>query len=1329
MKIRQLHINRFGHFNECDLIFPGDGLQVIYGPNEAGKTTLLEFLRGLLFDFPTRTPYDFGDKGDMAGVAMLELRDGRAVELRRRKGNKDKVAIKLDGQPTDLDDADWLRLLDHADRGLFESVFAFGLDQLSQGEATLKHESLQSALFGGSLGGNNSPDKVIAELTRQADDLFKKSGSKPAINVLLADLKKLTKEIKDKSLRPEKFHEAEAAVTKAAERAKSLHDQVDQLRREHSKIEKRVRAWPKWWELQQRQNERNQLGMTANPPPTRSVSEGVGTSRLESPSLTLRVGDGATEPDLGWDQRRFAAPAHHESVASQDGGPALEASLSHPTASQPIRLPAHARQTLQSLSKDWRSLADERAKRLAEAEQFDRSLTALKLDPGAVSYRAEIKSCLELRQSFIEAQEQLPERQRQREAMTLLIDRELAELRPGWTHNDLRAFSVDVAMRAEIDRLSDERRERATSQTKLTTKRDSDAANLDRSKDDLAEIGSPRDVTALASVLADEADFVANRKQAEATRADLAKLERKLVTQCRKLTPPLAATECRLSLRESTSFRGAKGDHVDAIESSPTSSPHELPVPRVETIADFDTRFAKLREQLRIEVASLDEDATEQSEIERTLATAMSSHVVPSLDERDAARARRDAGWGLVRLKYVAGDEADSSITTWLAERSSESPLAVGWTPRPSEISQSPPSSKDKPTAGGRTDEASILRVEALADGYEQAVRIADTIADEIYDNANEVAEREGLKRQFATLALRLDQKRQRIADLEQQQAKLQTKWLALWQSCGFEPLAPDAMLAWLNDHETVCATIAQRDELLVEQSQLAERIASFEQRLRAACGHADVEQAARLLGLTNDTLPPASGTGEPPVLRLLQLAKESVDESKDQQRRAAELQKEIRRLDKQLAKYDADLSSLTASEATANAEWQAVLSRLNLPANWTAELAREVIDKLSATRVRLDALPGEEARIAAMQSRITEFNQRVRSLCEALEPELLRTPSELAIEKLAEQVDRAVEAQRKHDDLSHKLSAASEQSQSLSDRHAKLDAERLALFALANVTNEAEFLEVVTRAEKIVELDKKIEQLQRDIDNIRAGEDRDEFEASLAQSELAILEGEQRDLAEQLREQESQSSDAREAVGAARKELAQLDGSGTVAILSEDLARKRSLLAAEVDRYLPLIYARHLLNAAVSRFEKENQPEMIATVSRLLAQMTGGKYVEFDRSGGGKPHVLIRRADGVERTPDQLSTGTREQLYLAIRLAYVLHYCEKNQPLPIVIDDVLVNFDEVRTRQTLATLVDVSRSAQVLFFTCHPHTVRLAQEVVPGLNAIELESVSKPGK
>ena len=1164
MKIRQLHINRFGHFNECDVVFSGDGLQVIYGPNEAGKTTLLEFLRGLLFDFPARTPYDFGGQGEMAGVATLELRDGRTVELRRRKGNKDKVAIKLDGQPTKLGDADWSQLLGNADRGLFESVFAFGLDQLSQGESSLKHESLQSALFGGSIGGTSSPDKVIVELSSQAESLFKKGGSKPVINARLAEMKLLSREMKDLSLRPEKYHETDEAVTKAANHAKTLHDHVDMLRRNHSKVEKRVRAWPKWWELCERNNERKGL-------------------------------------------------------------------------STPKHIPVDARQRYLTITKELKEITEDQAKRSKEVEQAESSLAALKLDPDAVSYRTEIKACLELRQSFVEARNDLPERRQQREATRRQIELELSELRPGWGHDDLRAFSVDVATQREIERLIEERREHTTSYTKLSAKRDGDAANLELAREGLAEIGSPPDVAALAGVLADEPEFTANRKQSENIQDELAKLERKLLTQCRKLTPPLPAG---------------------------TPLPQELPVPRIETITEFETEFDEVCEKWRAACASVEEDEVQHREIEKSLSSATSSHVIPSLDERDAARERRDVGWSLVRRKYISSEQADSAVAAWLDGDAAAS----------------------------------------LPDGYEQAVRRADGIADLIYDNAKEVAEREELRRQLAVIAKRLDQKRQRIADLKQQQTELQTKWQTLWEPCGFAPLAPVAMRSWLSDHESACTIVARQDELTGELSQLGKRIASFEQRLRATCG----------------------GSGDD-VSGLLASARDSVDAAKDQLRRSADLQKEVRRLDKQLVKHDADLQNLATRETTANAEWQTVLNRLNLPADWGTELAREVINKLNATRIRLDGLPGEDVRIDAMQTRIEEFGQRVRSLCEAIGHDLLHDPSELAVKKLDEQLERAVEAQRKHDAFSQKLIDVHKQLGLLNERRERCDSEREHLFELAEATTEAEFLEVVTCAEKVVRLENEIEQLKRDVDLIRAGDDRDEFEQSLSTSELVVLQGQERDLSEDLKTAETsrKAADGDEAL--ARKALMQLDGSDKVATLSEELSRKRSLLGTEVDRYMPLIYAKHLLNAAVIRFEKDNQPEMIATVSRLFDQMTGGKYVEFDRTGGGKQGILVRRADGVERTSDQLSTGTREQLYLAIRLAYVLHYCKQNQPLPIVIDDVLANFDDVRTRQTLTALADISQSTQVLFFTCHPHMVTLAREVVPGLIPLEVPAI--PGK
>ncbi len=1163
MKLRQLHINRFGHFHEFDLVFPGHGLQVIYGPNEAGKTTLLQFLRGVLFDFPARSPYDFSGPGTMSGVAHLELRDGRKVELARRKGNKDKVSIKVDGQPTDLDDVGWLRMLDHADRGLFESVFAFGLDQLSQGEESLRHESLQSALFSGSLGGTSSPDKVIADLTRQADELFKKGGSKPTLNALLADLKKLSKEIKDRALRPDNYHAAEAAAAKSSEQARTWHDQVDQLRRQHSKIEKLVRAWPQWWLLQQRRNERNGVVV-------------------------------------------------------------------------PPGIPTDVRQQYLEICKELKSVAEEQTLRRAASERATKGLEALQLHPLAVSQQTEIKLCLELRQSAIEAKQDLPQRQRSLQETQLRIDRELAELRPGWGHTDLQAFVVDAATQHEIDRIHDEFDECKTALTKLTTKRESDADNLSRTRAEHCEIGTQREVTSIEAVLAGEAEFFSHQKQWDDLRGELAKLERKLATQSRKLTPPLADT---------------------------TPSLHELPVPRAESVAHFETRFADLLGELRTVKASLADDESQQREIEKTLATSLSGRNIPSLGERDSARQRRNQGWSLVHQKYIAAENCDSVITAWLS---------------------------GAPTA-------------SLPESYERSVRQADEIADQIFENAHEVAQREGLNRQLNALNVRIDDKRKKVNELERQQSDLHTQWDTLWKPCGLQPLAPEAMLGWLHDHRAACETIARRDELVAEQSSLSGRLAAFEQRLRIACGETIGDVATLLIS-----------------------SRETVRNAKDQLKSAADLQKEVRRLEQQLTKHDAALHDLATRETAAKSQWKTVLQRLQLPEEWDTALARDVISKLTATRVRLDSLPGEEARIAAMNARIAEFDQRVQAICQAIAPERLPDPTELALKSLDESAELAVEAQRKHDALSQELDASHEAMQSLRNRLEEYHSRRTHLFKLAETTTDTEFLEVVSRAENAFQLDCDIDQLIRDVNLIRAGEDRDEFESSLLGTDIVILRGQEGDLAEQLKLAEAERKVADGAEALARDALARLNGSEEVAILNERLAQQRSQLAAEVDRYMPLVYARHLLNSAVTRFEQENQPEMIATVSRLLSQMTGGKYVQFDRSGGGQKQVLIRRADRVEFTPDQLSTGTREQLFLAIRLAYVLHYCQGNQPLPIVIDDVLVNFDAERTRQTLVALADISQTVQVLFFTCHRHVVDLAREVVPGLMPVELPTSTR---
>ena len=115
------------------------------GPNEAGKSTLLEFVRELLFGFAERNSYDFG-LGRLEGEATMRLDSGQVVDLRRHKGRKNAVSVRMGGSETPHDAAGFNALLGNATANLFRSVFAFGLQELAAGEKGLADEGVRSAL-------------------------------------------------------------------------------------------------------------------------------------------------------------------------------------------------------------------------------------------------------------------------------------------------------------------------------------------------------------------------------------------------------------------------------------------------------------------------------------------------------------------------------------------------------------------------------------------------------------------------------------------------------------------------------------------------------------------------------------------------------------------------------------------------------------------------------------------------------------------------------------------------------------------------------------------------------------------------------------------------------------------------------------------------------------------------------------------------------------------------------------------------------------------------------------------------------------------------------
>ena len=129
------------------------------------------------------------------------------------------------------------------------------------------------------------------------------------------------------------------------------------------------------------------------------------------------------------------------------------------------------------------------------------------------------------------------------------------------------------------------------------------------------------------------------------------------------------------------------------------------------------------------------------------------------------------------------------------------------------------------------------------------------------------------------------------------------------------------------------------------------------------------------------------------------------------------------------------------------------------------------------------------------------------------------------------------------------------------------------------------------------------------------------------------------------------------------------------------------------------------------------------AVVDRLFAELTRGAYptiLSDAGEGGGARLVAVNRA-GRERFVDALSSGTRDQLFLALRLAALSASIERAEPMPLVADDILIEFDDERTRATLEVLARVSERTQILLFTHHRHVVDQASSLGRRVRIVEL--------
>ena len=134
---------------------------------------------------------------------------------------------------------------------------------------------------------------------------------------------------------------------------------------------------------------------------------------------------------------------------------------------------------------------------------------------------------------------------------------------------------------------------------------------------------------------------------------------------------------------------------------------------------------------------------------------------------------------------------------------------------------------------------------------------------------------------------------------------------------------------------------------------------------------------------------------------------------------------------------------------------------------------------------------------------------------------------------------------------------------------------------------------------------------------------------------------------------------------------------------------------------------ARALVAETLQEFENTRQPRVLSEASQILRMVTGKRYQQILQSKEGNDVIVVAK-DGTRKLSGELSRGTAEQLYLALRLGLIAEYARRSVSLPLVMDDVLVNFDPTRARGMAKAFAKFAKEHQVFLFTCHPSTAEL---------------------
>jgi len=593
-----------------------------------------------------------------------------------------------------------------------------------------------------------------------------------------------------------------------------------------------------------------------------------------------------------------------------------------------------------------------------------------------------------------------------------------------------------------------------------------------------------------------------------------------------------------------------------------------------------------------------------------------------------------------------------------------------------------------------------------LAEKYGSSVIYADKIADRLRREANRVTKKASLLAERGKQRIHLSRLKESLEKSGNVYTELREEWAAIWEPVGISPKSPREMRAWAQKQAALADQISMIRELTLKAQEMKTRIDRHRHEL-SECLKRGSGFGVRGSGAETESL-----------RDIILISRNLID-------RAAKSRAERDKLRSDLAQREDAFQEAAAREKKTLLElsdwrrqWLKAVQPLGLDADATPAQANAVADDVRNLSVKLNEAEVLLKRINGIDRDAEDFAEKAGILIRREVPEIERLPLEQSVTELNSRLRRALEAKTQQNSLEKQASHSEKQLRSARSKISEIQARLAAMCEEAGCKDYNDLPEAEERSERRRRFSAEYEQIESQLRKLSAGAALDDFIRDAATIDPDSIDPQISRLTEEATALNQEKSLLDQIIGREDGELGKMNGSPRAAEIEEEVQGILARLESDAEQYARLRLASAVLSQSIERYREKNQGPILTRSDELFSRMTLGSFeglrLDFNEKGetvlkGVRQHELVDVSG--------MSEGTSDQLYLAIRLASLEAYLEKNEPIPFIVDDILIQFDDERSAAALLVLAELSTRTQIIFFTHHRHLMELAEKLMdPGV-------------